>query len=407
MNLKEITPREDRERLARRHLATHATSSQCTARQRIRLWGLRALGAVLRLRTSKPRATTRILVIRPDHLGDLLFTTPALARLRQRHPKAHITAMIGPWARPILAHNPDIDALWVCPFPGFTRQPKGAIWKPYTTLLRYAALLRASHFDEAIILRPDHWWGALLAARAGIPTRRGYDIPETRPFLTQTSPLPPHAHEVARNLHLVDPDPHPIDPATHPLRFAPTALDEYRAEELLRSISKETSRLVAIHPGTGAPVKAWRACAWARVGDALAARHKVHILITGSRGESTLAQAVKEAMSHPAVVLAGQTTIGQLGALLKRCDLVLGPDSGPLHLAVAMGTPTIHLFGPADPRRFGPWGDARKHRVLMSDWACAPCGRLDYPESELPAHGCVRDIPEEAVIEAASELLAR
>jgi len=91
--------------------------------------------------------------------------------------------------------------------------------------------------------------------------------------------------------------------------------------------------------------------------------------------------------------------------LLHRADLALGPDSGPLHLAVAVGTPTVHLYGPADPALFGPWGDPARHRAIMSAWTCAPCGQFDWPD--IAAHGCVRDIPMEQVWAAAQQLLSK
>ncbi len=81
----------------------------------------------------------------------------------------------------------------------------------------------------------------------------------------------------------------------------------------------------------------------------------------------------------------------------------MGSDSGPLHLAVAVGTPTVHLFGPSDPALFGPWGDPSRHVVLFSQWRCAPCGKFDW--SDLVEHGCVRDISEEVVLKAAGQLL--
>jgi heptosyltransferase-2/heptosyltransferase-3 len=90
---------------------------------------------------------------------------------------------------------------------------------------------------------------------------------------------------------------------------------------------------------------------------------------------------------------------------MARCRLVLGADSGPLHLAVAVGTPTVHLYGPVDSRTFGPWGDPARHIVLTSDMDCIPCNRLDYREDELEAHPCVRDISEAQVTEAARRLL--
>ena len=127
-------------------------------------------------------------------------------------------------------------------------------------------------------------------------------------------------------------------------------------------------------------------------------------MVTGGPDEQALAAAVVAAAGDGVVNLAGQTPFGVLAALLAQASLVLGPDSGPLHLAVAVGAPTVHLFGPADPVRFGPWGPPARHRVLVSGWTCAPCGKLDW--TDLPEHGCVRDITPAQVLEAARALMA-
>ncbi|MCU0494799.1 MAG: hypothetical protein MUD01_24705, partial [Chloroflexaceae bacterium] len=180
----------------------------------LRLLALLARPFVVRRAPAIPR---RILVIKPDHLGDVLLATPALVRLRESFPQALIVALVGPWAAVVLAHNPTIDALLTLPFPGFDRSKRSpeqsltkaqssqrsadnhagaglrafapvralhkllALIQPYLLLLRYAALLRAGQFDTALLLRDDHWWGAALALLAGIPCRIGHAVPECRP----------------------------------------------------------------------------------------------------------------------------------------------------------------------------------------------------------------------------------
>ena len=134
-------------------------------------------------------APRRILVIRPDHLGDLLFATPALHLLRASLPDAHIAALVGPWGEAVLAGNPDIDELLTCPFPGFTRQPKSNPLAPYRLLQAEAQRLAALDFDLALVLRFDHWWGAWLAAAAGIPQRLGYAIDEVAAVPDAGDPL--------------------------------------------------------------------------------------------------------------------------------------------------------------------------------------------------------------------------
>lgn len=362
----------------------------------------------------------RLLVIRPDHLGDLLFTTPALHYLRSRFPQAHITALIGPWGEAVLAGNPDIDEILTLPFPGFTREPKGRALAPYALLQEEARRLAAGRFDLALILRFDHWWGAWLAAAAGIPRRIGYDIDEVRPFLTQAERTLSGRHEVVQNIGLVMAAAG-VDGKTFAtedesadngwaLRFGVSARDAAAAEDLLTPLAGGR-RLVAIHPGSGAAVKRWRTEAWAELTRRLSVDQGVQVVFTGSAGEAELIDPILDAMRSdgslpaPAVSLAGQTDLSTLAAVYRRCSLVIGPDSGPLHLAVAVGTPTVHLYGPVDRRTFGPWGSPQRHRVVTSNWACIPCNRLDWPGASLHEHGCVRDVAVEQVLTQAITLL--
>ena len=359
-----------------------------------------------RARTAGSGAPQRILLIRPDHLGDLLFQSPALHWLRAQRPDAHLTLVIGPWGRPAQpALAGSYDDLLEIPFPAFERGSKQNVLARWSMLPRLARQLRRENFDAAILFRPDHWWGAMLAAMADIPIRLGYDTPETTPWLTEALPLH-HEHSVSSSLLLVgvllDQQPS-LDPAAHPLRFDldPASLEETRAS--LSSLAVDFTRpLVIIHPGAGAAIKLWDPGKWGEVARRLG-QEGCSILITGGPDEAELTAAVSEASTGRAIDLGGRTTFAELAALLASSDLVLGPDSGPLNLAVAVGTPTIHLFGPADPVRFGPWGDATRHLVLQSDWTCVPCGRFDWPD--LPEHGCVRDIAVDAVHDAAQHLL--
>jgi heptosyltransferase-2/heptosyltransferase-3 len=160
---------------------------------------------------------------------------------------------------------------------------------------------------------------------------------------------------------------------------------------------------IAIHPGAGAAIKLWQVERWATVADALAEEMGAEVLLTGAQTERPLCLEIAAQMKHAAQVIAGETTLDQLAAALGHCRLVLGPDSGPLHLAVAMGTPTVHLYGPVDPTTFGPWGLPERHMVLTSAWSCIPCNRLDYGVSELAHHPCVREIRVEAVLAAARQ----
>lgn len=335
----------------------------------------------------------KLLVIRPDHIGDVLFTTPALHALRRAFPEAHITALVGPWAAPILTRNPDVDAVLTCPFPWFDRRPKPSPWQPYRLLLQEASHLRELGFDVALVLRFDHWWGALLVAQAGIPVRIGYATPETRLFLTDMLPYVPDRHAVEHNLALIQTLAarwgREVAAVERRLRFPLTPEEEAFAEAFLARHGIAEARLVGLHPGAGDPQKLWPAERWAQVADRLAEVLDAQVLITGSPAERERTEAVARQMRSRPCIAAGETSLGQAAALLRRCRLVVGADTGPMHLAVALGVPTVHLYGPFEPQLFGPWGPPERHRIVR-----APSGR-------------VTDITVKEVVTVAMEVLER
>jgi heptosyltransferase-2/heptosyltransferase-3 len=345
-----------------------------------------------------------VLLVRPDHLGDLLLTSPAIAHLRAALPGAHLALLVGPWNAEAAAGLPGVDEVLTLPFPFFDRGPKGGPLHPYAVLLREARRLAGLAFDTAVILRHDFWWGAMLAARAGIPRRVGFACGDVTPFLTEALPAPWPEHEAARCLGLAQRFTG-SNAAQPPMQFQPSASDHAFAASWLEQ-QGVASPFVALHPGSGAAVKLWRAGHWAAVVRQLAQHHQTAVVITGSAAEQGLVESVRsESAETPTASLTG-ATLGQLAAVISRAALAAGPDSGVLHLAEAVGTPTVRLFGPASAQRFGPWGDASRHRVVRAELACVPCGRLDQPAAELPLHPCVRAITVPQVLQAIETLLA-
>jgi ADP-heptose:LPS heptosyltransferase len=364
----------------------------------------------------------RILLIRPDHLGDMVLTTPVLHALREHVPQAYITMMVGPWSSEVVGRHPAIDRLITCPFPGFQRASQSPL-APYTLLLGTAQQVRRGNYDLAINLRPDFWWGAALLYLARIPRRVGYALAPGKAFLTHTLPFSSPEHASVSNLRLVDAGlqalscgalAEPFTPEHYPLQFVPTADERKAVAERLQSagITVETP-IVVIHPGTGGAVKQWRSEAWAHIAHDLPAlltsAIPPRIIFTGTRSEQPLLAEITRDITSPVLTLT-DLTVGQLAALLARAIIVLGVDNGPLHLAVAQGTPTVQLFGPTDPRIFGPWGDSARHVVIASTQRCPscatiPCGRLDFTADELPLHPCVRLISEQRMEEAITRLI--
>jgi ADP-heptose:LPS heptosyltransferase len=396
----------------------------------VRLYGAARARAATKERARRSYQTPRILLVRPDHLGDLILVTPILQAIRTHIPDAQITMMVGPWSREVIARHPDVHQIIACPFPGFQRAARKAL-EPYRLLFSTAHQLRSAHYDLAINLRPDFWWGAALLYLAAIPQRIGYATELSSPFLTQALPFiaAKHAaeHATVSNLRLASAGiqalgaaalTEPYTPDKYPLYFKPQPEEQVWVEAHLQEAGVAAGTpLVVIHPGTGGAVKLWRVDGWAHIAQALSSHNilsaPAQIILTGSKSERPLLEEIAEHISQhitQSALLMTDMTIGQLAALLARADLVLGVDNGPLHIAAAQGTASLRLFGPTDPHIFGPWGDPEKQRVLAATIPCPgcpfiPCGRLDFSPAELPDHPCVRRISEEQVEQAIQKLL--
>ncbi|GAC1403760.1 MAG: glycosyltransferase family 9 protein [Ktedonobacteraceae bacterium] len=370
----------------------------------VRLVGFPAASAATRKAFS---AAPRVLLLRPDHLGDLVLTTPVLDALKTYAPDVHITLMVGPWSSEVVARHPAIDRLITYPFPGFRRATQGVL-EPYIQLFQTAQQLHRGKYDVAINLRPDFWWGAALLYLAAIPRRIGYAIQPGTTFLTHAECFQASEHATVSNLRLIStglrvlgktPLDEPYTPERFPLVFHPTQDEQNWVSQRLHhaKIGMDVP-LVVIHAGTGATVKLWRTEAWTSTANTLITTFSAHIVLTGSASERLMLEEIAQGITLMPLLLT-DATVGQLAALLKRATIVLGVDNGPLHLAVAQGTPTLQIFGPTDSHIFGPWGPSQQHIVLAATHRCPscptiPCGRLDFRLDELPDHPCVRLVSE-------------
>ena len=394
----------NREALVQRNIRLAASRHRPTLKQRLRDSGLRLLAKAPVLQSDQPRQ--RLLVIRPDHLGDVLLTTPALKLLKRRRPNLELHVLCGPWSASLLAAYPEIDQVITLPFPGFNRVSEPTNPNGWLGLLKSARMLRRIGYGGAIIMRPDHWWGALLAYAAGIPQRIGYELSGVAPLLTRAIQYQ-RQHAVTQSLRLAqawleaDDEDETVE-LGYPIAAADDAwIASYLAERNLGS----SSPTICIHPGSGADSKLWQNDKWAAVADALDNEFRAAIIFTGTSAEERLSDTIIAQMRAQAMNLAGMTSIGQSAALFRRSLLVLGTDNGAMHLAAAVGTPTVTLFGPADPMEFAPWGPPRRHAIVTSAIDCRPCRILDWRNDSPDYHPCVREISVDEVLAAARRLL--
>lgn len=391
-----------REALAIRNRAMAEAFHKLPFKHRVRRSMLRDIARFPFAPIPAPRGgVERLLLMRPDHLGDVLLTTPAIHALRQARPHAELHALVGPWSAAVLANTPDLDQVLTIPFPGFSRTPNQNLRGPYQQALTASRILRRIGYSGAVIFRPDHWWGAMLAHLAGIPLIVGYDVPDVAPFLTH--PVEHQVqHVVLQNLKLVERWTGPVPAADLVYDFPLDPQDEAYINGYLNEWGiNNRQAYFCIHAGSGTKVKQWDSAKWAQVADILSEQLSARPILTGSDAEIPLAHQIAAQMRQPPVMIAGDTQVGQLAALFAGARVVLGPDSGPLHLAAAVGAPTVTLYGPANPVEFGSWGPAGKNIMLMSDIACRPCGILDWGGDGLENHPCVREITVGRVLEAA------
>lgn len=389
----------DRESLVLRNRTMTEAFHAMPVKHHLRRWMLRAASS-LPVPRQYPPERERILLIRPDHVGDVLLTTPALHALRAARPNAEIHLLVGPWSASVLETNDDVDTVLTLDFPGFNRSGNASLSSPYQRAWRTARQLRRIRYNSAVILRPDHWWGAMIAFLAGIPERIGYNLPDVSSFLTDAIPHQ-RTHAVMENVRLLQRWTGELTPEEVDLNFNVHEADQAYINAYLEEWGIGKEPYFCIHPGSGTWVKRWDETNWAQVADTLSDQLDAVPIFTGGDHEMTLVRDIAAQMTHTPCIMVGDTNIGQLAALFENAKVVIGPDSGPLHLAASVKTPTVALFGPADPVEFGQWGSSERHFILTTDIGCRPCRVLDWGADHPDYHPCVREITVGRVLDAA------
>ena len=363
------------------------------------------------------RPGARIVLVRPDHLGDVLLTLPAVATLRRAVPDSHITYLVADGVGPVPRHCPDVDATITVPFPPLSTWSPAPGWSGppgwTETLARVAPDLRG-RFDLAILPRADDPVSGALVAAAGVPIRLGYAAPRTQPFLTVAVPMLSRKHVAVQAIDLALAALDHLG-ARYPAEyggpvpcFVPTAAEEDEASAVLGwTPSIAAIGPIVLHPGSGWPLKNWPVRRWGQLAAELACRYGVTPLITGGPHERDLVGAVVETSGRRARGLAGCLSLGGLAALFRRAQLVVAIDSGPLHLAAMLGAPSVGLYGPADPLEFGPWCATSHQRIVRVQLPCSPCRTLvEPPCGAVVEPPCVTEISVAAVLAVAAELMA-
>lgn len=328
-----------------------------------------------------------ILVIKLRYLGDVLLATPTLEALKAAYPSAGLTVVVNRGTEAMLAGNPHVDE--VLPL------ERGAILAQW----RFLRELRRRRFDVVIDLT-DADRSAWLSWMTGAPVRIGFNDEGRLRGRCYTVVVrgEPGSHRIERDLASLAPLNVVADRKTPRLRLAPE--EERRAADLLTRQGIDGKKpLALLQPGARYWFKAWPWERFAALADRLAEAHGYQVLIGGSRQEFDLAERICGTAASRPINLAGQTDMRIYAAVLKRASLFVGNDSGAMHVAAAVGTPLVALFGPSDPKEWGPRGGAAA--VLYKGLDCRICF---HPTCERGEENCMKLIGLEEVLSAISRL---
>jgi len=341
----------------------------------------------------------RILVVRLDRLGDVILSTPVLQALRQRYPHAFIAMMVRPACREAVEGNPHANEVLV-----YEHEKEGAHRGLFGTI-QFARRLRRYEFDTALVLHPSnrsHWipWLAGIPARIGYDRKQGWLLTHRLPHRKQEGSKHEAVYtlELLQGLGVASEAPRPIVP------LRPEAVR--RVEVMLAEAAVEPAQpLVAIHPSASCVSKRWMPERFAQVADRLATEQGVRVCLVAGADDTQHAAQVEMAMRQPALNFAGRLSVGELAALLRRCRLLISNDSGPVHVAAAVGTPVVDIFGRnqrgLSPLRWGPLGEG--HVILHKEVGCVTCLAHNCDIGFL----CLTSLSVDEVYGAASAVLSR
>ena len=353
----------------------------------------------------------RILVVKLATLGDLLTSTPALRALRSSFPAAHIGVLTTPGHATTLRGLDSFDEIITFDKYAFDRPTDALLHLP--TASRFANKLRSGRWDALVLLHHlTTAFGiakyAALALISGAPRRIGLDNGRGAWFLTESAPDYGFGikHEVDYWLDVVG-----VLGARYPgspcLELCVTPDDEAWAESRIPPGS------VLLVPGSGAysTARRWSPTRFAAVGRALLGRHALRPLVLSGTApdEAALAAEVAEHIGTGASVVAAAPSPQALGAMVRRCNLVVANDGGVVHVATAVGTPVVAIFGPSNDRAWGPYppGEER-HQVVREQLACTPCihrGHSFGTPQGCPARTCLAFVESDDVVAAAERAL--
>lgn len=340
----------------------------------------------------------RILLIKPSALGDVVHALPVAATLHRRYPNARLDWLVEEEAADILRGHPAITDVVVSGRRRWLRQFRGArqVAPTLGEVARFVADLRRRRYDAVLDLQ-GLFKSALYVLATRAPIRVGFaEGREGSPWvLTHRIAAPPQpVHAVDRYLALAA-----AVGATELVREFQIALTPQARAEAASILAGCRRPRVVLHPAARWRTKLWEVERWRELAASLLAEG-LGVIITGGQEAGAMAAQISAGLDQPPLSLVGRLSLKELAAVLDEADLMVSVDSGPMHIAAAMGTPVVALFGPTDPRRTGALGPGT---VLQRSLPCSPCLQRRCRIADV--HRCMRDLSVAEVLTAVRGLL--
>ncbi|MDI6781333.1 MAG: lipopolysaccharide heptosyltransferase II [bacterium] len=337
----------------------------------------------------------KILIIQTAFIGDVVLTTPLIQSLSKGFPEAELHLLTTPKGKEVLEGDPCIANIIPYDKKG---QQKGIFH-----FLKVVEELRRMHFDLAVVPHPS-FRSSLLAFLCGIPYRIGFDRNAGAFLFTSRVEYQLKLHEAKRNLELAYAlgAPH----GDYPLQIHISDKNrEFSRDFISRTGVLPGDLLIGINPCSVWPTKRWIPERFAQVCDALSNEFKARIILVGGQEDGWLVEKIALFMKTRPILAAGRLSLKHLAGVMERCRLFITNDSGPLHIAMAMKTPTVAIFGPTTTNLgFGPYGESFRV-VEKTDLSCRPCGKHGGHRCPLKNFACMKEITVDDVLSAARELI--
>lgn len=354
---------------------------------------------VVRLARRRPATPpSRILLLRLERIGDLLMTVEAIEDVRRAAPLSSVDLVVGSWnaelARRIdgVTRVEALDAAWL------SRDGAGL---PLAAMLRRARTWRQRRYDLAINFEPDIRGNLLLGASRAAKTA-GFTTGGGGALLDVGLAYDPQSH-TSRNAQRLVSAVLEVPARTAPARLRVTSDERRAAADRFALVG---SPLVAVHASGGRAIKQWDPERFGELAGRLARARGGTIVLTGTDGDRPLLAPILRAVpAAQAVDLAGKLDLPALAAVLEQVDVLVSGDTGPMHIAAAVGTPVVAIFGPSNPARYAPQDPM--HRVVRIDLPCSPCNRIRLPPERCAGHipDCLTGIDVEMVYRAVEAAL--